>query len=233
MFFKNYLAKKFEPLLEHLENKLEQEGEWQKAQKLRHKQFEWQSYCPELFETHSNIHFKRQLEADPSLADVLVTEMQSVQKQLQDINRDIWMAERDIESVLRDIPAGPFKRALCACRQTQYYSVAKISQDLCVAKDFHIFETEDYPFSITQCTTFSGTSGDCDSSLFEISNITIKNWTGDVGSSYAAYMDCSEASGGCKDITITGFNVTNSTSGEVVTKYRGSDVSSTHGFTCS
>ncbi|KAE8323784.1 galacturan 1,4-alpha-galacturonidase B [Aspergillus sergii] len=99
--------------------------------------------------------------------------------------------------------------------------------------DFHIFETEDYPFSITQCTTFSGTSGDCDSSLFEISNITIKNWTGDVGSSYAAYMDCSEASGGCKDITITGFNVTNTTSGDIVTKYRCGDVSSTHGFTCS
>ncbi|PIG79792.1 hypothetical protein AARAC_003342 [Aspergillus arachidicola] len=79
--------------------------------------------------------------------------------------------------------------------------------------DFHNFETEDHPFSITQCTTFSGNSGDCDSSLFEISNITIKNWTGDVGSSYAAYMDRSEASGGCKDITITGFNVANTTSG--------------------
>ncbi|KAE8323787.1 hypothetical protein BDV39DRAFT_217498 [Aspergillus sergii] len=155
MFLKNYLAKCFEPLLERLESKLEQKGEWEKAQQLRYKQFEWRRYRPELEEQTLNYlasvynhRFQiqreaylqpqhdtlfQQLETDPSLADILVTEIQSIQKQLQDVNRDIWIAERDIESALRAFPEGPFKRAVCARRQKNNSYLAKVLQTACAA----------------------------------------------------------------------------------------------------
>ncbi|KAE8318111.1 hypothetical protein BDV41DRAFT_572113 [Aspergillus transmontanensis] len=155
MFFKNHLAKKFEPLLEHLENKLEQEGQWQKAQELRYQQYEWRRYHPKLKKQTSNylarvynhrLQIQREaylqvehdnlfqkLEKDPSLADILVTEIECFQKRLKDVDRDIWMAERDVESAIRAFPEGPFKRALCARRQKNNSYLAKHLQTVCAA----------------------------------------------------------------------------------------------------
>ncbi|KAB2573379.1 Alpha-L-rhamnosidase rgxB [Lasiodiplodia theobromae] len=99
-------------------------------------------------------------------------------------------------------------------------------------EDFTFSELERYPFYITQCTTFSGTTGDCDSSLFEISNMTLRDWTGDANTSYKAWLDCSEASGGCTDITMSGVDLTNTETGDDVTKVRCDHVSGTNGFDC-
>ncbi|EKG15865.1 Glycoside hydrolase family 28 [Macrophomina phaseolina MS6] len=99
-------------------------------------------------------------------------------------------------------------------------------------EDFTLTELENYPFYITQCTTFSGTTGDCESSLFKISDIVLRSWTGDTSRSYLAYMDCSEASGGCEDITMSDVEFTKTGSDDAVTAIRCSDVSSTHGFSC-
>jgi galacturan 1,4-alpha-galacturonidase len=87
-------------------------------------------------------------------------------------------------------------------------------------------------FYITQCTTFSGGDPDCDSSLFDISNITISNWSGDTSSSYVASKDCAKASSGCTDITIEDVAITNTDSGDEVVSYKCSDVSNVHGFEC-
>ncbi|KAB8222490.1 hypothetical protein BDV33DRAFT_189679 [Aspergillus novoparasiticus] len=155
MFFKNHLAKTLEPLLEHLENKLEQEGQWQKAQELRYQQYEWRRYHPKLKKQTSNYlarvynhrlqiqreaylqvehdNLFQQLEKDPSLADNLVTEIECFQKRLKDVDRDIWMAERDVESAIRAFPEGPFKRALCARRQKNNSYLAKHLQIVCAA----------------------------------------------------------------------------------------------------
>lgn len=59
--------------------------------------------------------------------------MQSIQEQLQDANRVVWMAERDIESALRAFPEGPFKRTLCARRQKNNSYLANILQAACSA----------------------------------------------------------------------------------------------------
>jgi galacturan 1,4-alpha-galacturonidase len=47
--------------------------------------------------------------------------------------------------------------------------------------------------SITQCTSFSGATGGCDTSTFQLSNITWENMTGTVASSKLAILQCSGA----------------------------------------
>lgn len=98
--------------------------------------------------------------------------------------------------------------------------------------DFTLSALQLEPFLIGQCTTFSGTTGDCNSSSFKISNLTITGWRGDSNTSYAANMDCSKSSGGCEDITITDHVIIGTQTGAVSTRYRCSDVTNTHGFTC-
>ncbi|KAI9157877.1 Glycoside hydrolase family 28 [Paramyrothecium foliicola] len=99
--------------------------------------------------------------------------------------------------------------------------------------DFTIIESRNAPFNIKQCTSFSGVRGDCDSSLFEISDIGIRNWTGTTKSTtYVAEMDCAKASGGCRDIKIEDVRITNADSSSSVGRYKCSDVSSTVGFIC-
>ncbi|KAI0466869.1 glycoside hydrolase family 28 protein [Xylaria cf. heliscus] len=98
--------------------------------------------------------------------------------------------------------------------------------------NFTFTDVENQAFYITQCTSFSGGDRDCDSSLFEISNITIESWSGNIASSYIANMDCSADSGGCHNITIRDVTITNTTTGIEVTNYKCDHVSNTTGFTC-
>ncbi|KAJ3959053.1 hypothetical protein N0V92_004342 [Colletotrichum tropicale] len=93
-------------------------------------------------------------------------------------------------------------------------------------------QTQQVPFIIGQCTSYSGEKGDCESGTFKISNLTINGWVGDGASSYVADMDCSKAAGGCDNITIEDVSLTNTTTGAAVTKYRCRDVTSVQGFTC-
>ncbi|KAI8158979.1 Alpha-L-rhamnosidase rgxB [Colletotrichum sp. SAR 10_70] len=98
--------------------------------------------------------------------------------------------------------------------------------------NFNLTQTQQVPFVIGQCTSYSGEKGDCESSMFKISEMTVRGWVGDGASSYVADMDCSEAAGGCDNITIEDVALTNTTTGDDVTKYRCRGVNSVQGFTC-
>ncbi|PIG84692.1 hypothetical protein AARAC_012090 [Aspergillus arachidicola] len=153
MPLKDCLAKRLEPLLRRLEDKLEQGGNLRKAQQLRQKQQDWRTYQPQLWEhfesywvvervqrcliqhedylqTKHNTLFL-QLSETPSVADMLVTEMESIQQDLQDFNRAIWLAEREMQTTLRAFPDGPLKRALYCRRGSSDWYLAKWLQTEC------------------------------------------------------------------------------------------------------
>ncbi|KAI0173859.1 extracellular exo-polygalacturonase-like protein [Pestalotiopsis sp. NC0098] len=58
------------------------------------------------------------------------------------------------------------------------------------------------PLSISQCTTFSGTAGNCTSSKFEIENVEFANFNGTASSLTLASLQCSGVEP-CHDIAIT------------------------------
>lgn len=61
--------------------------------------------------------------------------------------------------------------------------------------------------SISQCTTYSGAAGDCDSSEFQIRDVTVRGLSGSIGSSEAANIQCAAASGGCGPIELDDLDV--------------------------
>ncbi|KAK9419385.1 putative Pectin lyase fold/virulence factor [Seiridium unicorne] len=58
------------------------------------------------------------------------------------------------------------------------------------------------PFSVSQCTTFSGTDGNCTSSKFELGDIEFANFDGTAAKSTMASFQCSAVEP-CHDISIT------------------------------
>ncbi|KAB8218940.1 hypothetical protein BDV33DRAFT_192415 [Aspergillus novoparasiticus] len=153
MPLKDYLVKRFEPLLRCIEDKLEQGGHLQKAQRLRRKQQEWRTYQAQLWEHFQSYWINERgqriliqheaylrvkhdtlfqhLNKTPSVADTLVTEMESIRKDLQDFNRAIWMTEREIQTILRAFPDGPLKRALLCRRRSSDWYLMKWLQTEC------------------------------------------------------------------------------------------------------
>ncbi|KAH8810842.1 glycoside hydrolase family 28 protein [Xylogone sp. PMI_703] len=93
--------------------------------------------------------------------------------------------------------------------------------------------TETGVFYITQCTTFSGVAGDCNTSLFNIRDVKFANITGDVGTSYIASMQCSAASP-CTGIDIEDINLTNVAlvPPGPADKFQCKNVENTIGFSC-
>jgi len=57
--------------------------------------------------------------------------------------------------------------------------------------DFTLSGLRGTPFAITQCTTFSGVAGDCNSSLFKLQNITFENVVGTIEADPIASLQCS------------------------------------------
>ncbi|KAE8418069.1 hypothetical protein BDV36DRAFT_308869 [Aspergillus pseudocaelatus] len=153
MPLKDYLAKRFEPLLRRVEDKLEQGGHLRKAQQLRQKQEDWRACQPQLWEHfesywvnergkrcliqyEASLRLKhdtlfQQLSKTPSVADTLVTEMESIQNDLQGFNRGIWLAELETQTILRAFPDGPLKRALCCRRRNSDWYLTKWLQTEC------------------------------------------------------------------------------------------------------
>lgn len=87
-------------------------------------------------------------------------------------------------------------------------------------------------FYITQCTTFSGVAGDCNSSLFNIHDVYFTNITGYVGTSYIASMQCS-ADSPCTDIEIEDIDLHHLTpNGTLIDAYSCKNVEDTTGFSC-
>ncbi|KAF5378174.1 hypothetical protein D9615_007589 [Tricholomella constricta] len=60
-------------------------------------------------------------------------------------------------------------------------------------RDFTLTNVTDSVARITQCTSFSGATGGCDTSLFQISNITWGPMVGNIASGTLAIMQCSGA----------------------------------------
>nr|GAT49491.1 pectin lyase-like protein [Mycena chlorophos] len=85
------------------------------------------------------------------------------------------------------------------------------------------------PAEITQCTTFSGAVGECDTSTLQISNITWSGLYGTMVGTVIADLSCSGAAP-CENLAILESNITSET-GEPGT-YSCHAVNSTKGFFC-
>jgi len=96
-------------------------------------------------------------------------------------------------------------------------------------RDFTLQNLTMEPAQITQCTSFSGATGGCDTSLFQISNITWANMTGTTSGTTVADLQCSGAVP-CPgiEIDLAGVQVNGSTG-----HYKCSNVINPIGFTCS
>ena len=92
-----------------------------------------------------------------------------------------------------------------------------------------------FPFFLWQCENYSGSAGlDCDSSKFQFSDIYYKGISGTMvaGEETAVWLRCSEAAGGCTNVTVEDFTVTNVGSTTVLNTWACHNVYDTHGFTC-
>ncbi|KAJ7255370.1 polygalacturonase [Mycena rebaudengoi] len=86
------------------------------------------------------------------------------------------------------------------------------------------------PAQITQCTSFSGATGQCDTSTLQISNITWSGLTGSLVGSGIASLKCSGAAP-CQDLQISDSTFALGNNATVGT-YSCHAVASTEGFTC-
>ncbi|KAJ7588369.1 pectin lyase fold/virulence factor, partial [Mycena floridula] len=73
-------------------------------------------------------------------------------------------------------------------------------------RDFVLSNLTDSVAHITQCTSFSGATGGCDTSLFQISNVTGGPMTGNVASGFLAKLQCSGAAP-CLGLEFVDFDV--------------------------
>ncbi|KAK0477647.1 pectin lyase fold/virulence factor [Armillaria novae-zelandiae] len=73
-------------------------------------------------------------------------------------------------------------------------------------RDFVLQDLTDSVAHITQCTSFSGAAGGCDTSLFQISDVTWASSVGNVASGYLAKLQCSGAAP-CTGIQFGGFDI--------------------------
>ena len=64
---------------------------------------------------------------------------------------------------------------------------APVMKDILLS-DFALNNLRGIPFSISQCTTFSGAAGACNTSLFEIEDLTFENVAGTIGTNPIASL---------------------------------------------
>lgn len=82
---------------------------------------------------------------------------------------------------------------------------------------------------VNQCTSFSGQTGDCNTSKFQIQDVTVRNAKGTVTQNYAAKLQCSGAAP-CFNMAME--NIALTYKGNKVTRHLCDFVSSTIGFQC-
>ncbi|KAJ5642881.1 uncharacterized protein N7484_005388 [Penicillium longicatenatum] len=85
-------------------------------------------------------------------------------------------------------------------------------------------------FAISQCTTFSGASGNCTSSKFQLLDIVLKDIVGTSSSGEVATLQCSAVEP-CENITIAGADLTFNNNTQV-DEYLCGNVEGTFGFDC-
>ena len=87
-------------------------------------------------------------------------------------------------------------------------------------------------FAITQCTSYNGFSGSCNTSDFNIRDMTIKNWSGTTTSDVIGDMQCSAAAP-CTGITIEGVEgLVDTVNGTLPSQYLCDSVVDPTGFNC-
>jgi len=97
-------------------------------------------------------------------------------------------------------------------------------------QNFTVSALRGAPFSISQCTTFSGVAGDCNSSEFLIEDILIENIKGTINADPIATYQCSGAAP-CQHISM--FDVELETvNGTVATGWSCKNLVGAVGFTC-
>ncbi|KAL9625539.1 MAG: hypothetical protein Q9160_000250 [Pyrenula sp. 1 TL-2023] len=99
-------------------------------------------------------------------------------------------------------------------------------------EDFTIEGATDSAFAISQCTTFSGAAGDCDSSLFQLRDFHFGPVMGTLasGNTKVASLQCSKAAP-CRGVEITGVDL-RLANGTAAGQYLCSGVEGTSGFNC-
>ncbi|TVY22722.1 Alpha-L-rhamnosidase [Lachnellula hyalina] len=96
--------------------------------------------------------------------------------------------------------------------------------------DFTLNNLRGIPFSISQCTTFSGVAGACNTSLFEIEDLTFENVAGTIGTNPIASLQCSAAAP-CKNITLQNIDLA-LRNGTAASGYNCDAVFGSIGFNC-
>lgn len=86
-------------------------------------------------------------------------------------------------------------------------------------------------FSITQCTSYNAATGNCDTSLFNIRDLALRNWTGTAESDVVAELQCSAASP-CTGIVIEDVDLVNPVNGTAPANYLCDSVVRPTGFNC-
>ena len=90
------------------------------------------------------------------------------------------------------------------------------------------------PWGVSQCTSYNGDEGSCDTSLFNVRNVTLsdlKGTTGPIGNGTVSAMQCSGASP-CPNITLEDISLALSDSGDASTQYLCDNVVEQQGFSC-
>ncbi|KAH6695040.1 exo-rhamnogalacturonase B [Plectosphaerella plurivora] len=102
-------------------------------------------------------------------------------------------------------------------------------------EDIVLDHTRMEPLLITQCESYNGHGGEnCFTSKFRIGNITWRNWSGWTGTSKerSAWFKCSEASGGCHNVTVEGWNVKKGRTDETLDLWHCDNMNEHSGFKC-
>lgn len=86
------------------------------------------------------------------------------------------------------------------------------------------------PFAISQCTTFSDTAGDCNSSEFQLEDILIEDIRGTINADPVASFRCSGAAP-CRDISMLGVEL-DLVNGKVASGWKCSNLVGAVGFNC-
>jgi hypothetical protein len=86
-------------------------------------------------------------------------------------------------------------------------------------------------FAITQCTSYNEASGECNTSEFNIHDITIANWTGTSTSAVLGELQCSGASP-CTGIKFENVSIEIPSNNTMANHYLCGNVTDPIGFEC-
>ncbi|PSR99253.1 pectin lyase fold/virulence factor [Coniella lustricola] len=97
-------------------------------------------------------------------------------------------------------------------------------------QDFHLHNASGV-FAITQCTSYNSATGNCDTSEFNIRDLTLRSWTGTVSSDVVAELQCSAAAP-CTHVVIEDIDLVDVVNGTAPSNYLCDSVEEQVGFNC-